>query len=29
VNPELGLLIEGKRHVIKLYFKDEEPRRIA
>jgi hypothetical protein len=25
VNPELGLLIDGKRHVIKLYFKDEEP----
>ena len=25
VNPELGLLIEGKRHVIKFYFKDEEP----
>lgn len=25
VNPELGLLIEGKRYVIKLYFKDEEP----
>src|ERR1035437_3949784 len=25
VNPELGLLIEGRRHVIKFYFKDEEP----
>jgi hypothetical protein len=25
VNPELGLLIEGERHVINLYFKDEEP----
>jgi hypothetical protein len=25
VNPELGLCIAGKRHVIKLYFKDEEP----
>jgi hypothetical protein len=25
VNPELGLCIDGKRHVIKLYFKDEEP----
>lgn len=25
VNPELGLCIAGERHVIKLYFKDEEP----
>ena len=25
VNPELGLCIDGKRHVIKLYFKDDEP----
>ncbi len=25
VNPEIGLCIDGKRHVIKLYFKDEEP----
>jgi len=25
VNPELGLHINGRRHVVKLYFKDEEP----
>jgi hypothetical protein len=25
VNPEVGIRIGGKRHVIKLYFKDEEP----
>ena len=25
VNPELGLLIDGERYVVKLYFKDEEP----
>ncbi|MGA2235488.1 MAG: hypothetical protein ABSG23_08445 [Terriglobales bacterium] len=25
VNPELGLHLGGKKHVIKLYFKDEKP----
>jgi hypothetical protein len=25
VNPELGLCIDGKRYVVKLYFKNEEP----
>jgi hypothetical protein len=25
VNPELGLRIEGDRHLVKLYFKDEAP----
>jgi len=25
VNPELGLMYDGKRYVIKLYFKDENP----
>jgi len=25
VNPELGLQINGQRHVIKLYFKDDKP----
>jgi hypothetical protein len=25
VNPELGLCIDNRRYVIKLYFKDEEP----
>ena len=25
VNPEVGLLVNNKRHAIKLYFKDEEP----
>ena len=24
-NPELGLRIEGDRHLVKLYFKDEAP----
>jgi hypothetical protein len=23
VNPELGLVVEGERHIVKLYFKDE------
>ena len=27
VNPELGLIIDGKKTVIKLYFKNEEPTR--
>lgn len=25
VNPELGLRIDGERHLVKLYFKDEAP----
>lgn len=25
INPELGLRIDGERHVVKLYFKDEAP----
>jgi hypothetical protein len=25
VNPELGLHLDGKKHIIKLYFKDEKP----
>ena len=25
VNPELGLQLGGKKHIIKLYFKDEKP----
>lgn len=25
VNPELGLFMDGRRYLVKLYFKDEEP----
>lgn len=25
INPELGLVLDGQKHVVKLYFKDENP----